>query len=123
MISNNLITTMANFAYMYYNTLLLHSLSNNEIGSEGATVLADALQVNQSLRKLKYVTAYIFPKTCMLSCQIIISTHLTSQLGMFTILYKFCHFHYSLYHTSLSDSGAIALANALQQNMSLEELK
>ena len=108
---------------MYYNTLLLHSLSNNEIGSEGATVLADALQVNQSLRTLKYVTAYLLTNLHVYTCQIIISTHLTNQLGMFTILYKFCHFHYSLYHTSLSDSGAIALANTLQRNMSLEELK
>ena len=31
--------------------------------------------------------------------------------------------HYSLYHNNLSDSGAIALANALQQNKSLEKLK
>ena len=38
---------------MYYTTLLFHSLSNNEIGSEGATALADALQVNQSLKTLE----------------------------------------------------------------------
>ena len=31
--------------------------------------------------------------------------------------------HYSLYHNNLTDIGAIALANALQQNKSLEKLK
>ena len=38
---------------MYYITLLLHSLNNNEIGSEGATALADTLKVNQSLKTLE----------------------------------------------------------------------
>ena len=38
---------------MCCNTLLFHSLSNNEIGSEGATALADALKVNKSLKTLK----------------------------------------------------------------------
>ena len=38
---------------MYYNTPLFHSLSSNEIGSEGTTALADALKVNQSLKTLK----------------------------------------------------------------------
>ena len=33
------------------------------------------------------------------------------------------HLHYSVYHNSLSFTGAIALAKALQQNKSLEELK
>ena len=34
-----------------------------------------------------------------------------------------CHSHYSLCHSSLTGSGAIALASTLHQNMSLEELK
>ena len=33
------------------------------------------------------------------------------------------HLHYSVYHNSLTSTGAIALAKALQQNKSLEELK
>ena len=32
-------------------------------------------------------------------------------------------FHCSLYHSGLTSTGAIALAKALQQNKSLEELK
>ena len=31
--------------------------------------------------------------------------------------------HYNVYHNSLTSTGAIALAKALQQNKSLEELK
>ena len=38
---------------MYYNALFFHSLSNNEIGSKGATVLADAMKVNQNLKTLE----------------------------------------------------------------------
>ena len=33
--------------------IIFHSLNNNEIGSEGAIVLADALKVNQSLKTLE----------------------------------------------------------------------
>ena len=35
-------------------------------------------------------------------------------------IHDFVISHYSLYHSSLSDTGAIALARSLQENMSLE---
>ena len=38
--------------YMYS---LLYSLEGNGIGNSGATALADALRVNQSLKTLRYI--------------------------------------------------------------------
>ena len=46
-----------------------------------------------------------------------------SELECTRFWYNFVISHYSLYHSCLPDSGAIALARALQQNKSLEKLK
>ena len=48
---------------------------------------------------------------------------IATQLSRYIHSPMYVLFHCSLYHNSLTDSGAIALANALQQNKSLKELK
>ena len=47
------------------------------------------------------------------------------QVFLETQLLSACTYnlHYSVYYNSLTSTGAIALAKALQQNKSLEELK
>ena len=98
---------------------LFYSLGDNEIGDKGATGLADTLRVNQSLKTLRYLFSDLQCCMFMLIKLRLFHCNTAEQVNFYIIVI----FHCSLYHSGLTSTEAIALAKALQQNKSLEELK
>ena len=98
---------------------LFYSLGDNEIGDKGATNLADTLRVNHSLKTLRYLFSDLQRCMFMLIKLRLFHCNIAEQVKFFIIVI----FHCSLYHSGLTSTGAVALAKALQQNKSLEELK
>ena len=102
----------------FFCSLTFCSLSGNEITSDGVHELAEALQVNQSLQRLKWVK----PFKLLLSYwdQIYLTQ---SEVVCWTTLMSCSLTFCSLESNHISDEGASALSEALQVNQSLQILK
>ena len=100
---------------MYFH--LLYSLGGNSITDSGAGMLADALKVNQSLQNLRSAADSSYMSGIMHTMGVLHIMHIISNNGMYF------HLLCSLDGNAITDKGAGMLADALEVNQSLQNLR
>ena len=99
----------------FFNLFALNvSQNSNEIGDDGACVIADAMRVNSSLQWLDLVR---------LCCCTLLDIFFTCVSLKFPFCFSFLALNVSQSNNEIGDDGARAIADAMRVNSSVQTLR